>query len=225
MKNGLKKEWAGLIFAFIGSLLGLLGLIAFNNFLLMSLPLIARMAAMIASYFLIAVIPFIVMRKTNDTFSDYGFKKDNPVLQIAIGVGLGFVLSLIFTLLPHLVGIGEWVDNGKRYQYFWQFAFDFVYYIVAVAFAEEFVFRGVLYEKLNRIFKSKIAAVVISSVLFGLFHVFGGNVVQGVATAVLGAIFCVFRLKIKNCSTLSLIIAHGIYDAMITVWSAVFMER
>jgi uncharacterized membrane protein YjjP (DUF1212 family) len=40
--------------------------------------------------------------------------------------------------------------------------------------------------------------------------------------AFIGALFCLFRLKIKNCSLLSLIIAHGIYDALIVVWTFVF---
>lgn len=217
-----KKEWIGLAVGFLGSVLGLFALLAFNGYILMSLPLVLRMAAMIVTYYLIAIIPFVVMLKSQDKFSDYGLKKERLALQIVTGVGLGLALSLIFTLLPHLIGIGEWVDNARRYQYFWQFAFDFVYYIAAVAFAEEFVFRGLVYEKLKRIAKNEIAAVLISSVLFGLFHLFGGNIIQAVATSVLGIIFCVARLKFKNCSTLSLVIAHGIYDAMITVWSAVF---
>lgn len=218
----LKKEWTALIIAFLGSLLGLIGVMVFNRYILMSLPLIVRMAAMVITYYLIAVIPFIVMRKYHDTFSDYGFKKDKLILQIVIGIGLGLGLSLILTLLPHIAGLGELVDNGKRYQYFWQFAFDFVYYIAAVACIEEFVFRGIIYEKLNIITKNEIAAIAISSVLFGLFHLLGGNIVQLVGTAVIGVILCIFRLKIKNCTTLSLIIAHGIYDAMITVWTALF---
>jgi hypothetical protein len=49
--------------------------------------------------------------------------------------------------------------------------------------------------------------------------VFNGNLFQVFMTAGIGALFCFCRLKIKNCSTLSLVIAHGVYDAMITVWA------
>jgi hypothetical protein len=48
---------------------------------------------------------------------------------------------------------------------------------------------------------------------------FSGNIVQMIVTACIGAIFCFCRLKVKNCSTLSLAIGHGIYDALITVWA------
>ena len=219
-----KKEWISLAIVFSGSILGLLGVLAFNKYILMSLPLIVRMVAMIAAYYLICVIPIIVMKKSGNKFSDYGFTKEKAALQVVTGIGLGLALSLIFTLLPHLIGMGEWVNNGKHYQHLWQFAYDFLYYIAAVACVEEFVFRGILYKKLNRVTKNQIAAVAISSVLFGLFHLLGGNIIQVVTTAILGIILCAFRLKIKNCSTLSLIIAHGVYDAMITVWNAVFLN-
>lgn len=50
----------------------------------------------------------------------------------------------------------------------------------------------------------------------------GGNIVQIISTGILGAIFCICRVKIKNCTLLSVIIAHGVYDALITVWLNVF---
>ena len=45
--------------------------------------------------------------------------------------------------------------------------------------------------------------------------------IQAAFTGLIGALLCFFRMKIRNCITLSLIIGHGIYDAMITVWAAV----
>ena len=42
--------------------------------------------------------------------------------------------------------------------------------------------------------------------------------IQAAFTGLIGALLCFFRMKIRNCTTLSLIIGHGIYDAMITVW-------
>ena len=63
----------------------------------------------------------------------------------------------------------------------------------------------------------------ISSVFFGVFHFFSGNLVQMVMTACIGAFFCFCRLKIKNCSTLSLIIGHGVYDALITVFASALL--
>lgn len=61
-------------------------------------------------------------------------------------------MSVLFTLLPHMIGMGDYVDNGSRYQYFRQYLFEFVYCIVSVGAVEEFVFRGVIYFKIKEVF-------------------------------------------------------------------------
>ena len=216
-----KKEWIYLIVGFLGVMLGLIGVVLFNQFVLMSLPLAVRMISMIFVYRLIALIPVIIMFAVKDKLSEYGFSKEKISLQVILGVAIGVVMSFILTLLPHLLGFGEYVDSGKRYEYLWQFIYEFVYCIVAIGFVEEFVFRGFIYQKIKSIFQKDITAVIGSSVLFGVFHLFSGNIIQMVMTALIGAFFCFCRLKIKNCSTLSLIIAHGVYDALITVFSSV----
>ena len=212
-----KKEWIYLIVGFLGSMLGLLGVVSFNQFVLMSLPLGSRMVSMIFVYWLIALVPAIVMVVRKDKLTDYGFSKRKLPFQIIVGVIIGAVMSLILTLIPHLLGFGEYVNSGKGYEYLWQFIYEFFYCIFAVGFVEEFVFRGFIYEKIKSIGQNNRIAIIGSSVLFGLFHLFGGNIIQIVMTACLGAFFCFCRLKIKYCSTLSLIIAHGVYDALITV--------
>ena len=120
-----------------------------------------------------------------------------------------------------VLSFGDYVDNGHRYSSLWQFVFEFAYCIFAVAFAEEFVFRGFIFKRILEIGGRESVAVIGSSVLFGIFHLFGENVLQMFMTAVLGVLFCLFRSKIRSCSLLSLILAHGIYDALITVWSSV----
>lgn len=221
-KKATHKEFISLAVGFLGALLGLCGIFAFNRFILMSLPLGVRMAGSILTYWIMALIPVIVMLVCKDKLSDYGFENNKIGYQIAAGVVIGLALSFVLTLTPHLLGFGEYVDNGKRYRYLWQFIYEFVYFIFAVGLAEEFVFRGFIYEKIKRISQKDIVAIIGSSVLFGASHLLGGNLVQMFATAFLGAIFCLCKLKVKNCTTLSLIIAHGIYDALITVWAYVF---
>ena len=217
-----KKELVPLIIGFAGSFLGLYGVISFNRFVLMSLPLGLRMVCMIVTYWLTALVPVIVMIVCKDKFADY-WNNDRIGYQILTGVLIGTVMSIILTLIPHLAGFGAYVDSGKRYIYLWQFAYEFLYCITAVGFAEEFIFRGFIYNKIKKISGNDIAAFIGSSVLFGIFHLFGGSIVQMIMTAFIGAFFCLCKLKIKNCSLLSLIIAHGIYDALITVWASVLL--
>lgn len=56
-----KKIVTQLIIGFIGAMPGLFGVIAFNQYLLMGLPMGARMVLMIVTYWVIAIIPFSVM--------------------------------------------------------------------------------------------------------------------------------------------------------------------
>lgn len=218
-----KKEYICLIVGFLGAMLGLLGVLAFNRFVLMALPLWLRMISMVLVYWLIAIVPIIVMLVNKDKSADYGFSKSKIGLQIIVGILIGIVMSFVLTLVPHLFGFGAYVDSGKRYQYFWQFAYEFFYCIFAIGFVEEFVFRGFIYENIKRISQKDMIAIIGSSVLFGAFHLFSGNIIQMLMTACIGVFFCFCRLKIKNCSILSLIIAHGIYDALITVWASILL--
>ena len=215
-----KKEWICLIVGFLGAMLGLYGVLAFNQFVLMSLPLGLRMVSMLLIYWLIALIPIIVMLVNKDKLVDYGFSKDKKKFQIIVGILIGVTMSFILTLIPHLLGFGKYVNSGKRYKYLWQFIYEFFYCIFAIGFVEEFVFRGFVYEKIKSISQKDMITIIGSSVLFGVFHLFSGNIVQMIVTACIGAFFCFCRLKVKNCSTLSLIIGHGVYDALITVWAS-----
>lgn len=220
--SGKKKELVSLIIGYLGVFLGLYGVISFNQFVLMKLPLGLRMASMIVTYWLIALVPVIIMIVGKDKIADY-WNTDHIGYQILAGVLIGIAMSLVLTLVPHLAGFGAYVDNEKRYIYLWQFVYEFFYCIAAIGFVEELVFRGFIYNRIKKISRNEIAAVIGSSVLFGVFHLFGGNIVQMIMTAFIGAFFCLCRLKIKNCSVLSLIIAHGIYDALITVWASVLL--
>lgn len=218
-----KREWIGLVIGFLGAILGLYGVVLFNQFVLMALPLGVRMVSMILVYWLIAVIPIIVMMVHKDKLTDYGFSKSKISVQIIVGILIGIAMSITLTLIPHLFGFGKYVDSGKRYIYLWQFIYEFIYCILAIGFVEEFVFRGFVYEKIKRISQNDLIAIISSSVLFGIFHLFSGNIVQMIMTACIGAFWCFCRLKIKNCSLVSLIIAHGVYDALITVWASVLL--
>ncbi|MDE6592813.1 MAG: CPBP family intramembrane metalloprotease, partial [Oscillospiraceae bacterium] len=187
---------------------------------LKSLPLGLRMASMMFTSWLIAAGPIIVAAVHKTRLSDYGFTKNKLGMQILWGIIIGAAMSVVLTLTPNLLGFGQYFDSGKRYQYLWQFIYELFYCVLAVGAVEEFVFRGFIYERIKNIGKNEMTAVIGSSVLFGLFHIFGGNILQIFMTALMGAFWCACRLKIKNCTTLSLIVAHGIYDWLITVWAA-----
>lgn len=217
-----KKIIIQLVTAIIGVVAGLLGVNAFNQYVLMNFPLVWRMVLMIATYLSIALVPFCIAMINKEKWSDYGLSKEKLGNQVLIGLAIALCMSFVFTVIPHLAGKSDWVNNQHQYQYMWQFIYDFVYFIFAIALVEEFVFRGFFYTKMKKLFGSSTGAIIGSSILFGLFHFPGGNIVQILLTGIIGAVFCVCRVKIKNCTLLSVIIAHGVYDALVTVWLNVF---
>lgn len=221
---GKRKEILDIVICYIGTMLGVLAVRFFNMYVMMSIPLVPRMAVIIAVYWIIALAAIIITLIRKEPAKTYVFFKDKMLIQIGIGVAIAIAMSVVFTLIPHLAGFGQYFDTGNRYEYLWQYIFEFTYCILSVGFVEEFVFRGFIFGKLQKICRNNVLPVIISSALFGLFHIYNGSIFQMVMTAGIGALFCLCRLKIKNCSTLSLVIAHGVYDALITVWANVLLK-
>lgn len=222
--DGLKQKSKSLVvqlfIAICGTFIAVFGLFMFNQHLLMWFSLPLRMILMIATQWLLLLVPMILMIVNKEKLSSIGFKKEDIPLQIGIGVLLAVSMSLILTVLPILLGFKDMVGSTS-YSQAWKIVYQFIYAILGVALAEELVFRGYIFYKLLEIKNSKWFAIIVSSLLFGLFHIFNGNIIQLFMTSFLGFLFCIFREKIKGCTLLSLIIAHGVYDAMIILWVSI----
>lgn len=207
------------IIATLGVFAALFGVRLFNQYLLMGFPLIARMVLMILTQWLLFLVPGILMLANKEKLGRLGFTKVGVPKQILLGLALALVMSALFTVLPILLGFKEYVGSTP-YTKAWQFAYEFVYVIFGVALAEEMVFRGYLFHKLLEIRNSRWLAIAVTSALFGLLHIFNGSLAQVGVTALIGFIYCVFREKCRGVTLLSLIVAHGVYDALITLWVA-----
>lgn len=217
-----KREWISLIIGYIGSVLGLYAVILFNDHVMASLPIWLRTISSIFVYWLAALVPVIIMLINKDKLSDYGFRKNRVLPQIFKGLALAVCLTIMFTLIPRLFGLGDYVSNDSGFSTIWQFVYYLIYCIFSVSLVEEFVFRGFIYNKIKNIFGKDIIAIIGSSILFGLFHAFNGNILQIVLTTIIGIVLATFRLKVKETTTLSLIIGHGVYDFLIIVFTAIF---
>ena len=218
MKN---KKIIETIIAVVSVFLLEFGLICFNKYVLMSLPLAARMIFMIVMYWIIALVPIIFCVKNKEKIACLGFSKDKILKQVLIGVVIGCIMSIFITLIPILIFGKENTYSSYNFKYIWQYLYQFIYLLVGVALTEEFIFRGYLLKNIKDICKNSIVPIIITSFLFGLFHIFNGNIVQVVMTSFIGAIFVICREKIKDCSLLSLIIAHGLYDWLIVLFTAI----
>jgi membrane protease YdiL (CAAX protease family) len=219
-----KREIILAVIGYAGALAGCFGVIMLNRYVMMSLPLIGRMILMLVSYWLIALVPVVIMLLTKEKDPVLRFSVEKIGMQIASGVIAGLILASAYFWVPYLLGFGSLVDNGDRFTKAWQFAYELFYFIIAVGAVEEIVFRGFLYSKLKNIFQNEWAAIILSSVLFGLFHILIGNIVQVCITAIIGFIFCLVRYKIKNFSMLSLILMHGVYDFLLALYSSLLFK-
>lgn len=214
-----KKYILQLIISVCGVFIILFGIKMFNQYLLMTFPLAIRMILMIAVQWLLFLVPAIFMLSQKEKLSDLGFTKVNITNQIIIGIQIAIAMSFILTIIPILLGLKDMVSSIS-YTKAWQFAYQFIYMIFGVALAEELVFRGYIFHKLLKIKSSRWFAITISSLLFGLLHIFNGNILQVLMATIIGIIYCICREKIKGCTIISLIIAHGVYDALIVLWVA-----
>ncbi|SDA15383.1 hypothetical protein SAMN02910447_00917 [Ruminococcus sp. YE71] len=221
MEKKKTSELLLLAVAFFGVMGGLATLFFVGMPFAMKLSVSARMPLVIVMRWALMLVPAMIMILREESFREFLPEKEKLGRQIVTGAAVGAAFSAVMTLIPHLAGFGESVSAGYGYKYLWQFAFEFINCIFCIGLTEEFIFRGYFYSRLERIFGST-AAVAGSSVLFGLFHLFGGNIVQMILTGLLGAAWCICRKKIPHCTLLSLIIAHGLYDFLIHVWEFVF---
>ena len=212
-----KKNLTFLIIAVLGVLAVLFGVVLFNSHLLSSFTLPLRMILVIVTQWLLFLVPGILMLVNKEKFKDLGFTKKKLLKQILIGLGIAAAMSAVLTVLPVLLGLRDWIGS-TNYTQAWQFAYEFIFAIFGVALAEELIFRGYIFHKLLDIKNSRWFAVIVSSALFGLFHIFTGLSLQILTTAIIGVFYCLCREKIKDCTILSLIIAHGVYDALIVLW-------
>ncbi len=100
-------------------------------------------------------------------------------ISFCLAVGLNLVLTQI-----GFVQSSESFDTVYRQQYGVQFVIGVILYGVISPFAEEAVFRGLLYNRMKRCFSTGIA-IVLSALLFGCYH---GNMVQAVYGTLLGIV-------------------------------------
>ncbi len=192
----------------------------FNEYLLFNFNITTRMIILIVIQWSLMIVPVVMMIKNKTSLKELGLTKNGIFKQIIIGIFIAIIISLLLIVIPILLGFKDMVGS-TTYSKPWQFMYEFVYRILGVALAEEFVFRGYIFNTLLKIKNSKWFAIIVSSVLFGLFHIFSGDIIQVFVTGFIGFAYCMLREKIKNCTLISLVLIHGIYDALIVLLVAI----
>ncbi len=132
-------------------------------------------------------------------------------LQILIGIGIAAALCFIIGIIPILCGtslVGSHSDASVGI-----ILLAALQDILFVGVGEEIVFRGYIQNQFAIwLKKCKWLAPLIAAALFGLWHLINGSLIQALFTTVIGCVFGYAKYFIKDCSLLSVIIAHGLYD-------------
>ena len=156
---------------------------------------------------MIGAVAVIAMKLTDLKF-EFDWKN---VRQYGIGVAIALTLSLLIAVIPALCGASL---VGPHYEFSW-FAtvYHLFFYFLFVGPVEELVFRVYVQDTLVSFFeKRKYLGVVFAALLFGLWHLINGSLVQVAFTFGIGLVFGTCRYKIRDCKYPGLAVGHGLYD-------------
>ncbi len=172
----------------------------------------------------ILLITWLVLKYSNENFSDIGFSlKQFEPKSILIG-GLIAVLALAFmqlifhpaleffiSLEYHDVGLTDTIQGGKL-----QFLVMVIMGWLIGGLYEEIVFHGFIFTRLEKMINGKYSShisFVITSLIFGFYHIQLGAL--GLINAlVVGAVYLAVFLYFKRNLWYS-IICHGLYNTMV----------
>jgi len=156
---------------------------------------------------LLGIIAFIAMKLS-------GMKPEISLknkMQYLVGVVIALSLSIVIAVIPALCGFSL-VGNHMDFSWF-NLIYNFLFYLLIIGPVEELVFRVYIQDSFISCFKKhKWIGVFIASLLFGLWHIITGNLIQVLFTFLLGLVFGFAKYKIKNCTYLSVALGHGLYD-------------
>ncbi len=107
--------------------------------------------------------------------------KKNIILCAVLALGASLGLNSLLSV-SGFAAHSETYQNVAQNQYGVAFGIGMILYGIISPFVEEVVFRGIIYNRMRRLYPVT-AAILVSGVLFGAYH---GNVVQGVYGTCMG---------------------------------------
>lgn len=176
-----------------------------------TLPLSSAGYTVCANLTAVAVSAVILLSQKRKPFATAGVCPIGlPQVLAALGAGVGF--SLLIRLAMLTIAVPEsWSESyAERVELVSQSPV-WVRYLSSVAvapFAEEWVFRGLVYRRLKSAMP-RVAAIVVSSALFAVLH---GTVIWMLYTFALGVLLCVLYEKTR--SLWACIACHTAFNVM-----------
>ncbi|MDV7699353.1 CPBP family intramembrane metalloprotease [Chryseobacterium soli] len=88
--------------------------------------------------------------------------------------------------------------------------FLIIFTCLTAGVVEEFLMRGYIQTRIEKIYKSPFLGIAVSSVLFGILHSTYGTIVQVVGPLFIGIVFALFYKRYSNIKII--IMCHFLYD-------------
>lgn len=137
---------------------------------------------------IVSILCLKTMAKNEITYVSENEKTLNLNLaKYAALILLGISASFFFNIIANVTGfvkLSEGYDTVYENQMGVKFVFGILIYGLISPIVEETLFRGILYNRMKRLFSVRIAMLA-SSLIFGLFHM---NLVQGLYGFIMGLI-------------------------------------
>lgn len=108
------------------------------------------------------------------------------VIRFCLGtVALGLLINVV-VMVFQLGGLSKAFEQVAASQWQGGLAVGILCYGIIAPWAEEVLFRGILYNRMRREYDAFLAAVL-NGLIFGVYHM---NIIQGVYAAIMGYLFC-----------------------------------
>lgn len=146
----------------------------------------------------------------------YAEKNYNILLFILSMIGIFAALFAgLFFIVRILMAAGlskESVRLNEMLEMFRANNFLLIFTCLTAGVVEELTFRGYLMPRLEILFKSPVAAVFVSSILFGLLHFGYGTWAQIIAPFFIGLVFAYYYWEFRNIKVV--IVCHILWDLL-----------
>ncbi len=164
-------------------------------------------------YIIWFLLTLIFCRISHISISTFGFSHKNITRQVFFGVAIANTLLIFFIGGSSIFGYHPQDYLSQAAPSIRLLLLNLAFFVFIAGPIEEFVFRGYLLSILTDISRSPAWGAVISSLLFGAWHLMGGNLLQVLFTFLIGLTFALSKQKFLNCTMLSVIVAHSLYNA------------
>ena len=179
------------------------------------------MSTGIASFFVILIMLWMIK---NDDCSGvggewYGLHKI-AMTHVVVLIVSSVVLSLSINYIVNIIfdSYSEGYTSTEKILFSGALFMRLFVLGIIVPVCEEYIFRGIVFKRLT-IQVKPIAAVLISAILFGLYH---GNMLQGVYATLMGIILGLLYEKYRN--LLAPIIVHAVANMTVIVFESIFVR-